>query len=286
MARPASSIELGAYFHFALSDPAFSYQLIEKKKNMHIVLLFFIIYFKVKSIGNAQLVHRIVVWNVGQGQWVTEITPDHCRHFDVGGEFGTFSRIRKSLLLHCALKKNEIRISHWDYDHFMNLPSLARLMPQLCYIYLPQVGLAKKAVKKVIALNLKRCPASAQLGSSVAHWMPPSETGQTKQTNKASAVFKSGPFLIPGDSPISAERKWITELDLQSVKYLVAGHHGSRTSSGDELLMHLSRLSLVLISARQNKYGHPHREVLERFKMKKTPVLKTEDWGHIWISLY
>lgn len=250
---------------------------------MHIILLFLIVLLKTKNLSIAQPDHWIVIWNVGQGQWVTEITANRCSHFDVGGEFGSFNRLKSSLLYHCALKKNDIRISHWDYDHFMNLPLLARSVPQLCYSYLPEIGTDKKSVQKMMALSIQKCHQETGKTSDIVEWIPHFQKKQ--QTNSSSAVFRTGSVLIPGDSPLSAEKKWATVLDLRSVQLLVAGHHGSKTSSGDHLLQHLPQLLMVFVSARKDKYGHPDREVLTRFALKKTPVLRTEDWGHLWISL-
>ena len=31
-------------------------------------------------------VKKLILWDVGQGQWATLISSDYCHHFDMGGE--------------------------------------------------------------------------------------------------------------------------------------------------------------------------------------------------------
>ena len=95
--------------------------------------------------------------------------------------------------------------------------------------------------------------------------------------------FDSG-FLLPGDSTKSAEKIWSNDFkNISETKVLVLGHHGSRTSTSAALLNKLPHLQMTIASARKARYGHPNTEVLQRLRIKKTPVLKTEDWGSIWL---
>lgn len=92
--------------------------------------------------------------------------------------------------------------------------------------------------------------------------------------------------LAPGDSSTRAETTWASTLrNLEETRYLIVGHHGSRTSTGEHLLKRLSRLRLAIASARQRRFGHPHPEVLERLSRHHIPLLRTEDWGNIHIVL-
>jgi beta-lactamase superfamily II metal-dependent hydrolase len=38
---------------------------------------------------------------------------------------------------------------------------------------------------------------------------------------------------------------------------------------------------MAVVSARFTKYGHPHREVIERLKAAHVPLLRTESWGNL-----
>lgn len=237
---------------------------------------FFLIIFKISYANTPTYLNRWVVWNVGQGQWVTHILPDECRHYDVGGEFGSFQLIRKKLLFYCAEKNNIINISHWDYDHILNIPSFVRSTPEACWQNLPRVGQEKKSAKKILELNIIHCPKDIPI---ITAWFP----DNAKDTNSSSGVFLDETVLTTGDSPIQKEKIWANELvGISSVRVLILGHHGSRTSTGKGLLDKLSNLKFTIASARYAKYKHPHTDTLKRIKQFQIPVLKTEDWGNIW----
>jgi competence protein ComEC len=74
-----------------------------------------------------------------------------------------------------------------------------------------------------------------------------------------------------------------TENDLD-IDVLKLGHHGARSSSS---LLWLEKTSpeLAIISAgKNNSYGHPHKEILERLESLKIPFLSTADIGTILIK--
>lgn len=60
-----------------------------------------------------------------------------------------------------------------------------------------------------------------------------------------------------------------------------AAHHGSKNSSSEEMLA-LARPKITLISAgKENRYGHPHKELLQRLQDVKSAVYCTKENGAI-----
>ena len=60
-----------------------------------------------------------------------------------------------------------------------------------------------------------------------------------------------------------------------------AAHHGSKTSNSDALLkLFFPRYALISCSSK-NSYGHPHREVTDRFSRYGTKLLQTKESGQI-----
>jgi competence protein ComEC len=89
--------------------------------------------------------------------------------------------------------------------------------------------------------------------------------------------------LLTGDAPVAAERRILT--DLPPLTVLVAGHHGSRTSTSRELLVH-TRPRLALIPVGEgNRFGHPHREVTDRLDQEGVETLRTDRDGHIRVRI-
>jgi competence protein ComEC len=61
-------------------------------------------------------------------------------------------------------------------------------------------------------------------------------------------------------------------------------HHGSATSSSEGLLSRVDP-SLAVVSVGPNFYGHPHREVLDRYRQHGIPLLRTDLDGTIVVRL-
>lgn len=105
-------------------------------------------------------------------------------------------------------------------------------------------------------------------------------------TNLTSIVAKLShgqiDFLLTGDSP-SAIEKYLASVDgvnLQA-EVLKAGHHGSKTSS-DPLFLAAVRPEYAVISAGENnRYGHPHAEVLTNLTAADAKILRTDEQGTI-----
>lgn len=244
--------------------------------NWSLLMIMALIILNSKTAQSPQYINLWVAWNVGQGQWVTHILPDHCLHYDVGGEFNSFTPVRKSLLSWCGAKMNLINISHWDYDHILNIPQLTRNLPRLCFLNKPEYGSSKKASQKILQFNIPTCQISS---ITISKWTPM----KAKDTNSSSIIFMDDAVLTTGDSPIQQENIWTNELlKVKTTRVLILGHHGSRTSTGTLLLKRLPHLKFSIASARFAKYGHPHQEPLKRLSSFHIPVIKTEDWGNIW----
>lgn len=88
--------------------------------------------------------------------------------------------------------------------------------------------------------------------------------------------------LITGDADSALERRFIRSAELPDIELLVVGHHGSKSSTSDELLNAL-KPETAIISVGYNSYGHPSREVLERLGSRKIEVLRTDISGNVTV---
>ena len=105
-------------------------------------------------------------------------------------------------------------------------------------------------------------------------------------TNDASIVAKliygGTSFLLTGDSPQKVE-KYLAMRDGKKldVDVLKAGHHGSKTSTSDIFLGYTSPASVVLSVGAENRYGHPHAEVVARLTEFGAKILRTDEDGTV-----
>ncbi len=90
-------------------------------------------------------------------------------------------------------------------------------------------------------------------------------------------------ILITGDRDGFGERSLLRNADIPEVDVLVAGHHGAKSSTCQELLDAV-RPEIVCISAGEgNPYGHPAPELLERLADARCTVYRTDQNGTITI---
>ena len=90
-------------------------------------------------------------------------------------------------------------------------------------------------------------------------------------------------ILITGDRDGFGERSLLRHGDIPDVDILVAGHHGSKQATGAELLDAV-RPEIVCISAgRNNLFGHPAPELLQRLETFGCTVYRTDLQGDILI---
>lgn len=231
--------------------------------------LFLILIFMAKA-TEVEWPARWIVWNVGQGQWVTRVEDGVCWHFDMGGERAPWSQ----LMALCRSRQNLVQLSHWDSDHINFIGKVGYFLPHVCHFRLPG---GKPSAKK---LKMVKRVRGCETHEPFSLWRPDRAT----TSNEASSVVSWRQMLMPGDSTKGMEKTWVWNLsDLKEIKFLALGHHGSRTATSNLLLDHLPNLKLAIASARRKRYGHPHIETKRILQKFKVPTLSTEDWGHIHI---
>lgn len=88
-------------------------------------------------------------------------------------------------------------------------------------------------------------------------------------------------FLFTGDAEESAEADMMKGgVDLH-VDVYKAAHHGSRSASTEEFMNAVNPEYAMISCGEGNSYGHPHSEVLNRFRQMGVKVYRTDEQGTI-----
>ncbi|MFN2414380.1 MAG: ComEC/Rec2 family competence protein [Pyrinomonadaceae bacterium] len=119
-------------------------------------------------------------------------------------------------------------------------------------------------------------------------WPPRAAAPASTSNNDDSVVLRIGygrrAFLLTGDVEARAERALVAAGDPLACDALKVAHHGSRTSS-TQGFVGAARPALAVISVgRDSPYGHPHAEVLRRWRDAGAQVLTTGERGMITVS--
>ncbi len=96
-------------------------------------------------------------------------------------------------------------------------------------------------------------------------------------------IFGNRSFLLTGDADQSTERELVQKKYLIKTDVLKIGHHGSKTSTSEELLNNIMPEIAVIQAGRNNSYGHPNEEVLEKLEKFGIKILRTDIDGDIKI---
>jgi beta-lactamase superfamily II metal-dependent hydrolase len=104
-------------------------------------------------------------------------------------------------------------------------------------------------------------------------------------TNDASVsvlvTYGDETFLLTGDLPSTEEGKLISAGLPKDITVYKAGHHGSKYSSGEQLLSYITPEYAIVSAGRDNKYGHPNPEAIARLETSSKEILSTIDHGTI-----
>ena len=230
--------------------------------------------------------YRVTAVDVGQGQCLLLQTDGKYYMVDCGGDSGDDAADRAIglLLSQGIFRLDGLIITHYDADHAGGAEQLLSRIPTR-QLYLPILdgdndirdSLSRKYPDKISWVREDTVLADANIT------IYPSL--DTRDDNESSLCILFQPadcdILITGDRSFDGETELMAHTELPDLEILVAGHHGSRTSTSWELL-NKTRPEIVIISVgADNRYGHPTGETLERLKLFGCIVYRTDLEGTI-----
>ena len=116
----------------------------------------------------------------------------------------------------------------------------------------------------------------------------PDENAEALSDNNQSVVlrvnFGARKFLLTGDIEKEAERELLAAPESLQADVVKVAHHGSRTSSTADFIKTAQAKLAVISVGRNSPFGHPHAEVVERWRNSGAEVLTTGERGTIFVS--
>lgn len=97
-------------------------------------------------------------------------------------------------------------------------------------------------------------------------------------------TFGEKSFLFMGDAETQVEEELLSGEEILSADVIKLGHHGSSTSSSPAFLERVNPDTAVISCGKDNSYGHPHSEVLDRLDEEGISYFRTDLDGTVIAS--
>ncbi len=223
---------------------------------------------------------RVRIHDVGQGQLIELRTAGYRALVDTGPRFSSgFAPL--DALWAPGQRFDEVIVSHDDLDHAGGVASLVESH---------HVERFRSPVADTFGTPSLPCRAGdAWQRDGVAFrvlWPP--EKPRELSSNDRSCVLEVSAgahrLLMTGDVSREVERSLLLETR-PPVTVLVAGHHGSQSSSGPHFVQTLAPRHAVFSAGRDNPFGHPTGEVVRRFRRADSCLWNTAQDGALTLWL-
>ncbi|MBU8898278.1 DNA internalization-related competence protein ComEC/Rec2 [Corallococcus sp. H22C18031201] len=241
---------------------------------------------------------RLTFLAVGQGDAVVLSSRGHHALLDAGGVpqgADPGERIVVPFLRHAGISHLELAVlSHPHPDHALGLVStLAKVPTERLWL---AAGTAEGALSRAVVDSARGAVVeqvelghpSVKLGEATLEVLgPPRDRELMEGVNDQSIVLRvrhgDVTVLLPGDVEAEGEAALLEHLG-GPVTVMKAPHHGSRTSSSEELLTRARPRHVVFCVGRRNRFGFPHEEVLTRYAAMGTTCWRTDVDGAITLE--
>lgn len=206
--------------------------------------------------------------NVGQGDSTLIVDKGLNILIDTGGVKN--NNIAEETLIPFLKKKNiyyldYVFLTHQDYDHVGAFEIL-------------------KSNFKVLNYNLNNNFTTLKVGGITFYNLNPSiDNSENDDSLVLYFTVRNKSYLMMGDASKEVEKEIMKKYQDLDVDILKVGHHGSDTSTSEELLKMYNPQMGIISCGRNNYYNHPSKEVLFRLEKYDVEIRRTDKEGTIKI---
>lgn len=259
--------------------------------------------------------------DVGQGDCILVETEDEVYLFDCGSSsrrnVGEYVLI--PYLKYCGIQEiDAVFVSHTDIDHCNGVLELLEIGEQegITVGQLVLSEIAEEKMEEEFAEILEIVEKEQSQGRGIQHLSKPTisyiQAGDYFEGKKVSLTCLHPPrgydarvsnaysecfyvkfaggasMLLTGDAEGEGEDLLIRELrkrKIENVTILKVAHHGSYASTSEALLEQIQPMVSIVSCGRNNRYGHPHAETMERLEKSGTQIFQTQESGAITVRI-
>lgn len=236
----------------------------------------------------------VTALDVGQGQSILLRQGRYLTLVDCGGNsYDNAGDLAANHIQNVGRRSLDLLVlTHFHDDHANGVPQLMERL-QVKSMILPDVEEDAPLRREILALAERQGTEVLLLGADktidlgggyrLNLFAPLGSARENEQGLSLLASWEETDVLITGDMSGETEGRLVRHAQLPHTEILVAGHHGSKYATSRALLQAIEP-ELVLISvSKDNNYGHPAPETLER--LMGTEVHRTDLEGNITLSV-
>lgn len=185
-------------------------------------------------------------------------------------------------------------LTHSDMDHLLGIKNMVEEGYCVKKAVLPDISEKDKAYikfedilkKNHIEMSYISKGEKIRIGEIELFCLNPIKNKSYSKANEYSTVlylkYKGFDALFTGDAELTTEEDLLIQ-KLPDIDVLKVAHHGSKNSTFDEFLDRVKAEYALVSCGFHNRYGHPHKDLLNRLKNKKIQVYRTDRNGAIEI---
>lgn len=191
-------------------------------------------------------------------------------------------------------KINQLILTHGHIDHLGEAYYLSNKFAVQSVLYPKGIPVPKDAMLILEYLVKNDVPVSTvekgqswkESGDSFYILHPEENEGdENNRSIVLLASLKGVQFLFTGDLEESGEKQILTNYPNISVDVLKVAHHGSKNSTTQSFIDQFSPQVGLISAGKNNQFGHPHSEVIDRLKNKEMVIFRTDQQGAITLTV-
>lgn len=230
---------------------------------------------------------RVHFIDVGQGDCQLVETDGEFMLIDCG-ERDYSQKVLTYLKEHNVTRLKYVIATHPHSDHIGGMADIISNM-EIDNFFMPDKAHTTKTFenmlyaiqKKGLEITIPQVGDVYSLGEGDFEFISPYEDDDNLNNVSLGIKLRHGivSFVMCGDVEEKVEKEIIRK-DI-SCNVLKLNHHGSSTSNSEEFLNATNPDMVVICCGKDNSYGHPHKEVLERLKQTNPKIFRTDEMGDI-----
>ena len=150
----------------------------------------------------------------------------------------------------------------------------------------PYNDLEKDLIKLLDKKNIKyySCIKELNIDNNKLNFLQTKEyDNENDNSNVIYTELDGYKFMFIGDASVTTEHEILDKYNLLDIDVLKVGHHGSKTSSSKEFIDEINPKYSIISVGKNNRYGHPNREVLENIENSK--IYRADQDGSIMLKI-